>query len=107
MDNNPNYQSLWPRRYVLTLLFGLAVALIAVVFTRGLLHSSRVHLPSPQALLAYFQSIGYTSNRLREGNALVPRLVVSDISADWAAGLKVDPKKSLFFLARLLKGSHG
>lgn len=101
MENNPKSQSVWPRRRVLTLLFGLAVALIAVVFTRGLLDSSRVRLTSPQELSAYFQSIGYTSNRLRAGNALVPRLVVSDIPADWSAGLTVDRKKSLFFRALL------
>lgn len=101
MDRKPESPRSWPQRRMFVLLFGFLVALGAIVFTRELLDSSRVRITSPQAISAYFETIGYTSRKLRAGDAEVPRFVVSDIPKDWAAGLTVDRKKSLFFRALL------
>jgi len=101
LDRKPESRTRWPRRRILVVLFGIVVAFGAIVFTRELLDSSRVRIAAPQDLSAHFETIGYTSKRLRAGDAEVPRFVVSDIPEDWAEGLTVDRKKSLFFRALL------
>jgi len=97
-EKRPN--STFRKRVGLSLL-GLGVAIGAVFFARDSLDSSRLRITSPQELSAHFDDIGYTSKLLRAGNAQVPRFVVSGVPKDWAVGLTVDRKKSLFFRAVL------
>lgn len=90
-----------PKRRIGLAILGFAVAVAAIVFARESLDSSRLRITSPQELSAYFDQVGYTAKSLRAGNAEVPRFVMSRVPEDWAAGLSVDHKKSIFFRALL------
>ena len=89
-----------PQR-VLFMCFGLCVAAAAVLFSRDAMDTSRIRVTSTDALSRYFQEIDYGPKVLRVGQAQVPRLVVADIPQDWADGLSVDKRKSLFFRSLL------
>ena len=86
---------------LLWLLFGLCVVAGGALFARAALDTGRVQITSATQLSDYFTEIGYTKKAVRIGAADVPRFVVSSIPEDWAAGLTVDQKKSLFFRALL------
>lgn len=90
-----------PKKPIGLAILGLAIAAGAVFFARDSLDSSRLRMTSPQELSAYFDEVGYTSKLLRTGNTEVPRFVMSSVPKDWAEGLTVDRKKSLFFRALL------
>lgn len=77
--------------------FTVVVAVIAVLFTRSAMDSSRVRVSSPQELSTYFDEIGYPSRILLTKKAQIPNLTVASVPANWADGLTVDSKKSLFF----------
>lgn len=82
---------------VLFMCFSLCVAGAAVLFTQDALDTSRVRVTSPDALSSYFEEIDYGPKVLQVGRAEVPRLVVANIPENWADGLTVDKRKSLFF----------
>lgn len=81
--------------------FTVVVAVVAVLFTRSVMDSSRVRVSSPQELSSYFDEIGYPASVLNTGKAKIPNLTVASVPAGWADGLTVDQKKSLFFRALL------
>lgn len=86
---------------ILFMCFGLCVAGAAVLFSRDALDTSRIRVTSPDALSSYLQEIDYGPKALQVGRAEVPRLVVTDIPDNWAEGLTVDRRKSLFFRSLL------
>ena len=99
MNSTESPQEYAYRRVGLAML-GIAVADRAVFFARDSLDSSRLRITSPQEFSAYFDDIGYTAKLLqRAAMREVPRFVVSGVPKDWAEGLTVDRKKSLFFRA--------
>ncbi|MGB0572116.1 MAG: hypothetical protein ACPGQM_08645 [Alphaproteobacteria bacterium] len=66
-------------------------------FTVGPAGGSTVRLKSPEQLHGYFIEQGYTLQALRAGNTPVPPLFITSAPDDWADGLDVEQKKSLFF----------
>ncbi len=90
-----------PAQRILITVAILCVALGGIWFARASLDTGRVRIASAEDLSAYFTDIGYTAKAIRRGGAMVPRFVVSDIPEDWAEGLTVSQKKSLFFRALL------
>ncbi len=66
-------------------------------FTVGPAGGSTVRLKSPEQLHSYFIEQGYTMQALRAGNASVPPVFITSVPDDWADGLDVKQKKSLFF----------
>jgi len=81
--------------------FTIVVGIAAVMFTRTAMDSSRVRVDSPQELSSYFNEIGYSARLLRTGNASIPKLTMASVPRNWAEGLTVDRKKTLFFRALL------
>ncbi len=45
----------------------------------------------------YYERIGYTVEALQAGGLRVPRLYLTGIPGDWALGMPIDSKKSVFF----------
>lgn len=86
---------------VVFMCLGLCVAAAAVLFSREAVDTSRIRVTSTDALSRYFQEIDYGPKVLRVGQAQVPRLIVTDIPQNWADGLTVATRKSLFFRSLL------
>lgn len=66
-------------------------------FIIGPAGGSTVRIKSPEQLHSYFVEQGYTMKALRAGKAQVPPVFITSVPDDWADGLDVERKKSLFF----------
>ncbi|MBT5944672.1 MAG: glucosaminidase [Rhodospirillaceae bacterium] len=84
------------RRYFI---IGVFVLLVGAVlwFAVGPAGGSTVRIKSPAQLHTYFTDQGYTMQALQAGNARVPPVFITSVPDDWADGLDVKQKKSLFF----------
>ncbi|MEP4380614.1 MAG: glucosaminidase domain-containing protein [Alphaproteobacteria bacterium] len=85
----------WQRRVIVGAL-GLTIAAV-LWFTVGPAGGASVRLKSPAQLHEYYVEQGYTMAALRAGNARVPPVFITTVPEDWADGLDVERKKSLFF----------
>lgn len=65
------------------------------------LGSSGVPISSPAELQSYFHDQGYTAEALHGPDLSVPPVYFSSVPGDWAEGLDVSAKKSLFFRSLL------
>ena len=85
----------------------IVIALVLLVgapvgwFVAGPTGDSTVRIKSPAQLHSYFIDQGYSMQALRAGNARVPPVFVTSVPDNWAEGLDVERKKSIFFRALL------
>lgn len=77
--------------------FVVLVACVVAWYTVGPASGTAIRLKSADQLHSYFVAHGYTMKALRTGQARVPPVFITSIPDDWAEGLDVERKKSLFF----------